>query len=69
MAAMNRDHLIQLCKTFHAVAERTGGIDDLEDFNMMLRGHVPIINDPFTNSKSDALTVGKSYSWVMADAA
>lgn len=67
MAAMNRDHLIQLCKKYESVSVNTNCVDDLADFNLMVRGRIPIINDPFSDSKSDALTKGKSFSWAMAD--
>lgn len=64
MAAMNRDHLIQLSKVYQKVSESCKCEDDLEDFNLMVRGRVPVINDPLRDSKSGALALGKSFAWM-----
>lgn len=68
MAAMNRDHLIQLSKVYSSVSVACKCEDDLEDFNMMLRGRLPVINDPFRDSKSGLLALGKSFSWTHQNA-
>lgn len=68
MAAINRDHLIQLSKVYHTVSIDCKCEDDLEDFNMMLRGRAPVINDPFRDSKSGDLALGKSFSWMHQNA-
>lgn len=65
MAAINRDDLIQMSKVFDAVAVRTKGEGDLQDFNIMVRGKIPVINDPFGVSHSYELMQGKSFSWKM----
>ena len=65
MAAINRDDLIQMSKVFDAVATSTKGEGDLQDFNIMVRGKIPVINDPFGVSHSYQLMEGNSFSWKM----
>lgn len=66
MAAINRNDLIQVSKMFDVIATKTKtGTDDLSDFNMMVRGKIPVVNDPFGASKSCELVEGNSFSWTM----
>lgn len=68
MAAIDREHLIQLSKVYSAVYAACHCEDDLEDFNMMLRGRIPVINDPFRDSKSGLLALGKQFEWMHQNA-
>lgn len=62
------EDLIELSKAYCEAEALTGSCCDMEDFNLMLRGKTPIINDPFLNSTSNALAVGKRFGWTMCDA-
>lgn len=68
MGCIAREDLIQLAAVYDATQVATDAGDDLVDFNIMLRDGVPVINDPFGNSNSGLLAVGKSYSWKMCNA-
>lgn len=68
MGCMHQADLIQLSAAYDATQTLTDSPDDLVDFNMMLRDQIPVVNDPFGNSNSGLLAVGKSYSWKMCDA-
>ncbi|MNV26544.1 hypothetical protein D3C71_1176680 [compost metagenome] len=66
MAAIDREALIEISHVFDAVALASKSpSDDLSDYNMMVRGKVPVLNDPFAGSKSHQLVEGNSFSWKM----
>ncbi len=67
MAAINRDDLIQMSKVFDTIAIKVNNNngDDLSDFNLMLRGKIPVVNDPFGTSNSKELVEGSLFSWTM----
>ena len=67
MAAINRDDLIQMSMVFDATAVKVNNNngDDLSDFNMMLRGKIPVVNDPFGTSNSKELVEGSVFEWTM----
>lgn len=57
------EDLIELSKAYCETELLTGSCCDMVDFNLMLRGNTPIINDPFLESNSDALGAGKRFGW------
>jgi hypothetical protein len=64
MAAIDREALIQISQVFDATAIKTKSeSDDLGDYNIMVRGSIPVLNDPFATSKSYQLVEGNSFSW------
>lgn len=67
MGLLGKDELIELSEAYSAVDLSTGSVDDMVDFNLMLRGNVPVINDPFLNSTSESLVLGQRYEWVNND--
>lgn len=65
MGVLGREDLIQLSQVYEETQLLADACDDLLDFNIMLRGGIPVINDPFGDSSSGALAVGKNFSWKM----